>query len=350
MLNEASCQWHCGTSEDNLCFQGVEGDGLLAQADRDATNISERLSACWKLFRYRHPRPDQAAATEMHLEAFAEFEAWKSVMVQTQLSPHWVKTFREVAMARAIEQERQAQTAQFLNGVSWMHEGPAAGLRTQHQFTKVKGGWVESATVRDQEASFDESRVEEGLSASQLRKALHPAAFEQQPADIQQETDLQAEAWRKERGSGLANVPQPEWPQDIGECPPRLLEDSIVEAAMSFPTETGLGWDGLHPKCLARLSRPAVRWIACVMLEAERTGKWHRCIGPVIIVLIPKGDGAYRPTGLIPWMPRLWMRAKRINATAWDRINGRDWIYAGVGKGADTAAWRQAARAEMAAM
>ena len=50
--------------------------------------------------------------------------------------------------------------------------------------------------------------------------------------------------------------------------PPRLLEDSIVEAAMTFPTGTGLGWDGLHPKRVARLSRLAVRWIACVMLEA----------------------------------------------------------------------------------
>ena len=44
------------------------------------------------------------------------------------------------------------------------------------------------------------------------------------------------------------------------------------------------------------------------------------------------------------------MRARRISATKWERINSRDWIYAGVGKGADIAAWNQAARAEMAAM
>ena len=49
-------------------------------------------------------------------------------------------------------------------------------------------------------------------------------------------------------------------------------------------------------------------------------------------------------------MPRLWMRARRIAATDWERANSRDWIYAGVGKGADIAAWNQAARAEMAAM
>ena len=67
----------------------------------------------------------------------------------------------------------------------------------------------------------------------------------------------------------------------------------------------------------------------------------------VVIVLLPKGDGTYRPIGLLPWMPRLWMRARRIYATTWERINDRSWIYAGVGKGADVAAWKQAARAEL---
>ena len=86
------------------------------------------------------------------------------------------------------------------------------------------------------------------------------------------------------------------------------------------------------------------------MLEAERSGRWQDGVGLVIIVLIPKGDGTYRPIGLMPWLPRLWMRARRINATTWERVNDRSWIYAGTGKGADIAAWNQSARAEMAAI
>ena len=86
------------------------------------------------------------------------------------------------------------------------------------------------------------------------------------------------------------------------------------------------------------------------MQEAERAGGWHMQVGTVVIVLIPKGDGTYRPIGLLPWMPRLWMRSRRIYATNWEKINSRDWIYAGVGKGADIAAWNQAARAELAAL
>jgi hypothetical protein len=85
------------------------------------------------------------------------------------------------------------------------------------------------------------------------------------------------------------------------------------------------------------------------MQEAERAGGWHKQVGAVVIVLIPKGDGTYRPIGLLPWMPRLWMRGRRTCATNWEKANSRDWIYAGVGKGADIAAWNQAARAESAA-
>ena len=317
---------------------------------RIANSTKERLSAVWKLFHYRHPRPDQAFASDVQLAAFAEFEAWRRVVAQTHIDDHWVETFREMAVAKAIQQEGQAQKAQFLAWQSWMHEGPAVGLRKQHQFTKVKGGWVESATVKAPQVSTEEAEVEDGLSLSQLRSALHPAVFEKQPASIQEETDLQAEAWHSEWGSELARVQEPTWPSDIGLFPPRLVEDAILEAAMTFPIGTGLGWDGLHPRCLARVSRSTVRWIACVMQEAENSGVWRKGTGPVIIVLIPKGDGAYRPIGLIPLMPRLWMRTRRIHATNWERINSRDWIYAGVGKGADVAAWNQAARAEMAAM
>ena len=60
-----------------------------------------------------------------------------------------------------------------------------------------------------------------------------------------------------------------------------------------------------------------------------------------------EGDGTYRPVGLIPWMPKTWMRARKIYATAWERITDASWIYAGVGKGADIAAWKQAATAEL---
>ena len=91
-----------------------------------------------------------------------------------------------------------------------------------------------------------------------------------------------------------------------------------------------------------------LRWIACILLKCESTGRWHEGVNVVIIVLLPKGNGNYRPIGLLPWITRLWMRARRIVATTWERACEKSWIYVGVGKGADIAAWKQAARAELA--
>ena len=317
---------------------------------RVVVSSKERLAVCWRLFHYKHPRPDFAAATEAQAAAFAEFEAWRTVIARTYLSDEWVDIFRDIALGKARQQEAQAQRAQLLAWRSWMHEGPAGGLRKQHQFTKVKGGWVEAAEVAAPVPLEDSLATEEGVSLSMLKAAMQPAVAIKCPANLQEETDLQAVGWHREWGSELTEVEELHWPQDVGPVPARMLEDAILDAAMTFPIGTGLGWDGLHPRCLTRVSRSTIRWVSCIMQEAERTGGWHMQVGAVVIVLIPKGDGTYRPIGLLPWMPRLWMRSRRIYATNWEKVNSRDWIYAGVGKGADIAAWNQAARAELAAV
>ena len=68
----------------------------------------------------------------------------------------------------------------------------------------------------------------------------------------------------------------------------------------------------------------------------------------VIIVLLAKADGGYRTIGLIPALPRIWMRARRSAAKHWEDAQARVYLYAGAAKGATVAAWKQAARAEFA--
>ena len=92
-------------------------------------------------------------------------------------------------------------------------------------------------------------------------------------------------------GSNLTCVEEPKWPEDIGGMPELLLNDSIVQAALPFPVGTGLGWDGIHPRILLRVSPFLLRWIARVLAYCEETGRWHRQVYEVIIVLLSKGDG-----------------------------------------------------------
>ena len=74
-------------------------------------------------------------------------------------------------------------------------------------------------------------------------------------------------------GSNLTCVAEPEWPADMGEMPPRLLEDALIQAGLTFPRGLGLGWDGIHPRMLSRVSDFLLRWIACVLVQREKSGR-----------------------------------------------------------------------------
>ena len=71
-------------------------------------------------------------------------------------------------------------------------------------------------------------------------------------------------------------------------------------------------------------------------------------MGIVVVVLLQKTDGGFRPIGLIPLMPRVWMRCRRDDCNQWESMCDRDYLYAGAGKGSTVAAWKQSARAEVA--
>ena len=74
----------------------------------------------------------------------------------------------------------------------------------------------------------------------------------------------------------------------------------------------------------------------------------------VISALLHKSDGGLRPIGLMPFLVRIWCRARtevttQWETTQWETLNNHPFMYAGKGMGADVAAWKQTARAELAA-
>ena len=165
------------------------------------------------------------------------------------------------------------QKDQYHASMNWIQDGPAQGLRRQHQFTKVRGGLIPSAKVATDDASSEDRNAEDGLSLMQLRSVLCPPdAVVTRPASIQQETDLQATNRSCEWGSSRTCISEPEWPADMGEMPPRLLYDALVQAGLTFPRGLGLGWDGIHPRMLSRLSDFTLKWIVCVLVQSEKSG------------------------------------------------------------------------------
>ena len=100
-----------------------------------------------------------------------------------------------------------------------------------------------------------------------------------------------------------------------------IMVQALIDAAMTFPKETGLGWDRLHPRALCRLSYGTQLWVCAVLHNAERTGRWPAAAELVLIALLPKAEGGSRAMGLLPLLPRLWMRTRKNVAAEWEAAN-----------------------------
>jgi len=62
----------------------------------------EKAEAVRKLLYYRHPPPAKALATQQQQDSFANFEAWKSIIMEDMLGYSvWVETFRCTAIRNA---------------------------------------------------------------------------------------------------------------------------------------------------------------------------------------------------------------------------------------------------------
>ena len=85
------------------------------------------------------------------------------------------------------------------------------------------------------------------------------------------------------------------------------------------------------------------------MHQAEKTGKWPEAAELVLIALLPKAEGGFRAIGLLPLLPRLWMRTRKQIAADWEESQQKPYLYAGKKMGATVAAWKQGFRAELAA-
>ena len=78
-------------------------------------------------------------------------------------------------------------------------------------------------------------------------------------------------------------------------------------------------------------------------------GRWPEAAEFVLIPLLPKGEGGYRAIGLLPFLPRLWMRTRKHVAAEWEASMQKPYLYAGKKMGVTAAAWKQGFRAELAA-
>ena len=117
-----------------------------------------------------------------------------------------------------------------------------------------------------------------------------------------------------------------------------LLPEAIRIAAKTFLAGTGLGHDHISPRAFLRLSVHAIVSLAKLFMAFERRGSWAEVLDRVLIVLLPKTDGGFRPIGLFPTIIPIWMRARISVAKEWESATAPSAIFGGPGKGAQAAA------------
>lgn len=123
---------------------------------------------------------------------------------------------------------------------------------------------------------------------------------------------------------------------------PLITPDEVRAAAKSFPTETGLAADNISPRALLRLSSEALEALAALLNKIEAVGTWTPALDPVLVVLLSKPDGGFRPIGLFPTLVRVWMRVRTPVARRWEQDNADGCMYGAAGMGAQRAAWLEA--------
>ena len=213
----------------------------------------EKAEAIRKILYYKHPWPKITLATQEQVKAFEAFLVWKGLVSHQLLdSPEWARMMQGTAVENAEREERAAQYAAMVKWQAWIHEGPAAGLKRQHRFSRTPTGWIPTVMSTgncDGIELDDEVDGLDGLTAEQLSSLKHEHADKDAPACSQQEVDDQADKWHREWGKGIDHEPI-QWPEDLGEDLADLLVEELLDAAATFPNETGLGWDQIHPKAI----------------------------------------------------------------------------------------------------
>ena len=167
------------------------------------------------------------------------------------------------------------------------------------------------------------------------------------PASDQATVESIASKWA-ELWEADATYRSPALAEADGEVLKPLTAADILLAAKSFPAATGVGADAISPRALTRLPQELLEELASLLMLAEDTGDWSTAVALVLIVLLPKDGGGYRPIGLFPTLIRVWMRARASVARDWEELTASPSQYGSKGMGAQRAAWTAAFSAETA--
>ncbi len=124
---------------------------------------------------------------------------------------------------------------------SWLHEGPSRSSSRLHKLTRSTSGWIPTKEQAEPDDDIDEDQIN------------FPGVVDDWiPLSGQQQVEEEAKVWAAEWRADIEQSPI-RWPDKIHqERLPGLSMDTVEAAALTFPINTGLSWDNLHPRAVLR--------------------------------------------------------------------------------------------------
>ncbi len=107
-------------------------------------------------------------------------------------------------------------------------------------------------------------------------------------------------------------------------------------------------YDGFHPRYLSMLCDPALEALSILFQAMEAAALWPTQVSLVTMPALPKRLGGFRLIGIFAAVYRIWSKARRPEAQAWEDEHDRQYFACGADRGAVDVVWRQAMRAEAA--
>jgi endonuclease/exonuclease/phosphatase family metal-dependent hydrolase len=341
----------------------------LARRAQEAGNILARdpsaLTALQSAELRRHPADAERAVTSLCntqrplVKPLVVSWARSLTCAITAQSVRWALSLAHLAETRAKHLEQTVATCrkrewQVKIGARTSEGGKAMPTKLAHRWVKGLAGWMPSPVgelaLKDED---EEGIIDDGVPLEiELENASLIGATScsgrgplSDQATVEQQANDWAEIWQEE-----ASYCEPDFGDLRGEQLAPLWPWAIIEAVSTFPVGTGLGADNVAPRALRRLSEAAIVALIALFLAFEAAGSWAAALNLVLIVLLPKGEGAFRTIGLFPTPVRVWMRARTFTAKAWEAANTIPGVFGGCGMGAQRAAWEEAMMAEAAAL
>ena len=150
-------------------------------------------------------------------------------------------------------------------------------------------------------------------------------------------------------------TPLEEEPEDLfsgelalGDRLPLIEPDDLRAASLSFAIKTAMDPGGFHPRHIAMLHDDGLRVLALIMATCERNGRQPSHLARVIVALLEKVTGGYRPIGIFSTLYRVHVRARK---SFFDKVEidlDRPYYAAGKQRSAIDTVWRTAVDAEAA--